>query len=159
MLKIYLRSLINSLKYAGVFLGVCTIGGAALYVIAAMFFAIGGGSTFILLGVPTIVTFIFSIYSRQEYKDIAKDYRENSISRQLHIGQDLKRIFRSKEFWIEFFVACHYIVVLCIIGGIIIFHNVLEGILIVIGCAVLHIILNAASWLLVHREYLKYKVE
>ena len=158
MFKIYLRTLIKSIRYVATFLGVMFIGGALIYVVASFFLTLTGVSTLIVLGTPTVVTFIVSIHTREEYNDIEKAYQRSCDTNKQQIGADLKRIFRSKEYWIELLVFCHYLALLYIIAYRIIHGTPVRNVMIIIGSVILFMILNAASWLFVHRTYLKNKV-
>ena len=158
MFKIYLRTLIKSIRYVATFLGVMFLGGALIYVVASFFLKITGIPTLIVLGTPTVVTFIVSIHTREEYNDIEKAYQRSCETCRLQVWNDLKRIVRTKEFWIELLVFCHYLALLYIIGYRIIHGTPVRNVIIIICSVILFIILNAASWMLVHRIYLKNKI-
>ena len=156
--KIYLRTLVKSIRYVGIFGGVCFLGGALLYVVSSFFLKFPAISLLITVGTPIVVTFIVSIDARQNYYDVERAYQKSCDTDKLRVGEDLKRIFRSKSFWIELLVFCHYLALLYVIGYRIIHGTPVRNVIIIICSVILFVILNAASWLLVHRIYLKNKI-
>lgn len=64
-----------------------------------------------------------SIQVRKNDHDLSKVYRNASETFHLRVGHDLKQMFCSKSFLMEIAVFCTYLVILCIIGGRIIFST------------------------------------
>lgn len=115
-------------------------------------------STLILLGLPTLIAFGVSIKVRKNDRDLSKIYRNASKTFHLCVGHDLKQMLCSKSFLMEIAVFCTYLLLLCVIGGRIIFSTPLFTVFMLIGCVALFIVLDAASWLIVHKAYLKDKI-
>ena len=158
MFKLYLRTLTKSIKYAAILLGVYFLGSYILVTIANFFKDVPLVSALILLGTPTLIAFGISIKVRKNDRELSKAYRNASETFHLQVGADLKRLFRSKEFWMEVAVFCTYLAVLCIIGGRIIFSTPAVTALMLISCVGVFMLLDTVSWLIVHRAYLKDKI-
>ena len=159
MFAIYLRTLKKSIKYTAIILGTFFIGGPLVLVTLANFFKdIPFVSTLILLGVPTLIAFGVSIRMRKNDRELSRIYRNANGTFHLRVGQDLMQLFRTKSFQMEIAVFCTYLVILCIIGGRIIFSTPVFTTFLLIGCVALFTVLDAASWLIVHKAYLKDKI-
>ena len=158
MLKIYLRTLKKSIKYAAILLGVYFLGSYVLVTIANFFKDLPLLQSLILLGTPALICFGFSIKVRKNDRERSKLYRNASETFHLKVGADLKKMFRSKEFWMEVAVFCTYLAILCIIGGRIIFSTPAVTALMLISCVGVFMLLDTVSWLIVHRAYLKDKI-
>ena len=158
MFKHYLRTLKKSIKYAAIILGIYFLGSFLLVTVANFFKDTPFVSTLILLGTPTLIAFGVSIKVRKNDHDLSKIYRNASETFHLRVGHDLKKMLCSKSFLMEIAVFCTYLVILCIIGGRIIFSTPLFTAFLLIGCVALFVILNAVSWLIVHKAYLKDKI-
>ncbi len=158
MFKLYLRTLKKSIKYAAIILGIYFFGSFLLVTLANFFKDVPLVQNLILLGVPTLIAFGVSIKVRKNDRDLSKIYRNASETFHLRVGHDIKQLFRTKSFLMEIAVFCTYLVILCVIGGRIIFSTPVFTAFMLIGCVVLFIVLDAASWLIVHRAYLKDKI-
>lgn len=158
MFKLYLRTLTKSIKYATILLGVYFLGSYILVTIANFFKDVPLVSSLILLGTPALICFGVSIKVRKNDRERSKLYRNASETFHLKVGADLKKLFRSKEFWMEVAVFCTYLAILCIIGGRIIFSTPAVTALMLISCVGVFMLLDTVSWLIVHRAYLKDKI-
>lgn len=158
MFKLYLRTLTKSIKYAAILLGVYFLGSYILVTIANFFKDVPLVSALILLGTPALICFGVSIKVRKNDRERSKLYRNASETFHLKVGADLKKLFRSKEFWMEVAVFCTYLAILCIIGGRIIFSTPAVTALMLISCVGVFMLLDTVSWLIVHRAYLKDKI-
>ena len=158
MFKHYLRTLKKSIKYAAIILGIYFLGSFLLVTVANFFKDTPFVSTLILLGTPTLIAFGVSIKVRKNDHDLSKIYRNASETFHLRVGHDLKQMLCSKSFLMEIAVFCTYLLLLCVIGGRIIFSTPLFTVFMLIGCVALFIVLDAASWLIVHKAYLKDKI-
>lgn len=158
MFKHYLLTLKKSIKYAAIILGIYFLGSFLLVTVANFFKDTPFVSTLILLGTPTLIAFGVSIKVRKNDHDLSKIYRNASETFHLRVGHDLKQMFCSKSFLMEIAVFCTYLLLLCVIGGRIIFSTPLFTVFMLIGCVALFIVLDAASWLIVHKAYLKDKI-
>ena len=156
--KIYLRTLVKSIRYAAAFWGSMVLFGAVIVVISYFFIELSGIPTLIVLGSPTVITLIVSVETRQNYHDVERAYQKSCGTYKLRVGEDLKRICHSKEFWIELLVFCHHMTLLYIVAYRIIRGTPVRNVIIIICSVILFVILNATSWLLVHRIYLKNKI-
>ena len=158
MFKHDLRTLKKSIKYAAIILGIYFLGSFLLVTVANFFKDTPFVSTLILLGTPTLIAFGVSIKVRKNDHDLSKIYRNASETFHLRVGHDLKQMLCSKSFLMEIAVFCTYLLLLCVIGGRIIFSTPLFTVFMLIGCVALFIVLDAASWLIVHKAYLKDKI-
>ena len=158
MFKLYLRTLKRSIKYAAILFGVYFLGSYVLVTVANFFKDVPLVSSLILLGTPALICFGMSIKVRINDRETAKIYRNASETFHLKVGADLKKLFCAQAFWMEVAAFCTYLALLCIIGGRIIFTTPVVTILMLISCVGVFMLLDAGSWLIVHREYLKDKI-
>ena len=158
MFKLYLRTLKKSIKYAAIILGIYFFGSFLLVTVANFFKDVPLVSTLILLGTPTMIAFGVSIKVRKRDGELSKLYRNASETFHLQVGKDLRMILRSKSFWMEVAAFCTYLLILCLVGGRIIFTTPAFTTVLLILLVLLFAALDAASWLIVHKAYLKDKV-
>ena len=158
MFKLYLRTLKKSIKYAAILLGVYFLGSYVLVTIANFFKDVPLLQSLILLGTPALICFGVSIKVRINDRETAKIYRNVSEAFHLKVGADIKQLLRSKSFWLEVAAFCTYLILLCLIGGRIIFTTPAVTTLMLISCVGVFMLLDSVSWLIVHREYLKDKI-
>lgn len=158
MFKIYLRTLKKSIKYAAIILGIYFFGSFLLVTLANFFKEAPFLQNLILLGTPTLIAFGVSIKVRKNDRDLSKSYRNASETFHLRVGHDLKQMLCSKSFLMELAVFCTYLAILCVIGGRIIFRTPLFTAFMLVGCVFLFAALDAVSWLVVHKAYLKDKI-
>ena len=158
MFKLYLRTLKKSIKYAAILLGVYFLGSYVLVTIANFFKDLPLLQSLILLGTPALICFGVSIKVRKNDRERSKLYRNASETFHLKVGADLKKLFRSKEFWMEVAVFCTYLAILCIIGGRIFFTTPAVTLILLLFATGVFMLLDTVSWLIVHKEYLKDKI-
>ena len=155
MFKTYLNTLKKSIRYAAIALGIWLIGGVLVYVVAAFFFEnLPSVSSFIILGTAPAVLFFVSLDARKEVWDSKISQKEKAPS----VGQEIKGILLSKQYWSEILVCCTYIAALCLVAREFIFDPTVwpDMRFYLLGGFLIFAALDLLSWVLV-RVFLRNK--
>ncbi len=145
--KLYLRTLLASLKYLAYFIFSLACGRLMLEIFK------NGILTFC---VDFFVMFLISIGVRSHNEDVFDAYLTATGKQKLSLFQDLKLLLHSKYFYIELAVFLTYLVALIIFIGWILFTTLATAFTASIALVLfvtVYLVLNTVSWLIVHAVY------
>lgn len=158
-MKYYFKVLVRSFKYVAIFLGIYILGAPFIGTLANFFANVPFVPTLIMLGIPTIVVFLASVFFRKRNKDTAKAYRAQHDTISVSLKDDIIATVKTKNYLCEALVYITYLGILCIIGGRIIFHSkVIQTLLMLLVSVIIFCLLDLISWLYVHKQYMKDKI-
>ncbi len=156
-MKLFLKTLLHSVKYAAVFLIMYFLGNYLTIAFLNTYFKDNDFVGLLLVtGVPIVSVFIFATANRMKNEDLADAYKKVLSDSKFRLWKDTAETVKSKDFVNELLILLLYELVVVLIGWRIIFSvSIMDGILTILIPIILFLILNLISIELTHLKIYK----
>lgn len=156
-MKLFLKTLLHSVKYAAAFLFMYFIGNYLTRAFLNTYFKDNDFVGLLLVtGVPIVSVFIFATANRMKNEDLADAYKKVLSDSKFCLWKDTSETVKSKDFVNELLILLLYELVVVLIGWRIIFSvSIMDGILTILIPIILFLILNLISIELTHLKIYK----